>query len=228
MLAISRSIHMQHIQEPSFRHNHGASPAHGYLHGGLPRYRRALCAVASLSLTMLLGGCVSDDVAHGTGSETKVTVNELQSRNSEIKSDTGMKSDWAELFNPSDADVNLDGYFISDDPAMPQKGKLTINAVLPARGFLVLWLDDTNSTQTPLHFPFKLSGNGDHFLLSDPSGHIVKTVAMPADPTGTDVTLPDVSYGAYPDGSDEFHWCATPTLGKPNAADCAAGPDAGN
>jgi hypothetical protein len=171
-------------------------------------------------------GCGDEDVKATEISATKVTINELQSRNSTIESDTGKKSDWVELYNPSDTEENLEGYFVSDDLVEKQKGKLGVDAIVPAQGFLILWLDDTENTGTPLHFPFKLSGDGDYFFLNDPSGHVVGSITIPPDPTGDNADAPDVSYGAYPDGSDVFKWCRTPTPGRPNAADCAA-PDAG-
>jgi hypothetical protein len=179
-----------------------------------------------LAVTAVLAGCESDrPVPAGLGG-TLVTINELQSRNSTIESDTNKKSDWVELYNGSETDEELEGFFVSDDAATPKKAKLPSLALVPAKGFLVLWLDDTLVSGTPLHFPFKLSGSGDHFFLNDPNGNTVQEVALPADPTGTSTTAPDVSYGAYPDGSHTYAWCATPTPGKPNAADCGA--DAGH
>jgi len=177
------------------------------------------------AVTASLPGCGGDRAPQVTHGGTQVTINELQSRNSTIESDTNKKSDWVELYNGSETDEDLAGFFISDDAASPKKAMLASLAVVPANGFLVLWLDDTMVSGTPLHFPFKLSGDGDHFLLSDPKGNVIRKVALPADPTGTDTTVPDVSYGAYPDGSTTYSWCSTPTPGAPNAADCAV--DAG-
>jgi len=172
-----------------------------------------------------MAGCEGDHPTPISLSKTPVTINELQSRNSAIESDTNKKSDWVELYNGSETDEDLDGYFISDNAGTPKKAKLPTLAVVPAKGFLVLWLDDTMVTGTPLHFPFKLSGDGDHFFLNDPNGNTLEKVDLPADPTGTSTTAPDVSYGAYPDGSHSYAWCATPTPGAPNGADCSA--DAG-
>ncbi len=219
MLPNLRSIHAP----LSVLENHTLSP-HS-VHFAALKQVGAWRAAASFSMLALLVGCGSDEVTQSATSESPVTINELQSRNSTIESDIGKKSDWVELYNPSDAVAKLEGYFISDDRSTPQKGKLPSDAVVPGHGFLVLWLDDTNSALTPLHFPFKLSGAGDYLFLSDPSGHVIRSVALPADPTGADTTLPDVSYGAFPDGSEKFHWCATPTIGEPNAPDCGA--DAG-
>ena len=188
----------------------------------LLRMTKIISIFSSLLAAMVLGGCSSDGskATVAPTSETQVTINELQSRNSKIESDTGKKSDWVELYNPTQADQDLAGYFISDDSSDTEKGKLSINAIVPAEGFLLLWLDDTNDASTPLHFPFKLSGDGDYLFLSNPAGKVVRSVTIPPDPTGGNGNAPDVSYGALPDGSENYHWCQTPTPGQPNAANC--------
>jgi hypothetical protein len=183
--------------------------------------RRGIRVMLPVLGSLVCLACGEQEVQKAEPAEAKVSVNELQSRNSTIESDTGKKSDWVELFNPGEADESLSGYFVSDDLSDLTKGVLVADAVIPAKGFLILWLDDTSDPNTPLHFPFKLSGDGDYFFLTNPSGQVVQKVSLPPDPTGTDTTAPDVSYGAYPDGSDVFNWCQTPTWNALNAADCA-------
>lgn len=175
-----------------------------------------------------MAGCGSDTnpVRAADTNATSVTINELQSKNSTIESDTGKKSDWVELYNAGDSEANLDGYFISDDDKALEKAMLPAEAVIPAGDFLVLWLDGTTNVDAPLHFPFKLSGDGETFYLSGKNGRIFEQIEVPADPTSADPTAPDVSYGAYPDGSDSYGWCHTPTPGKSNASNCGA--DAGS
>jgi hypothetical protein len=188
----------------------------------LSRMTDAIRNIAVLLVTATpLIGCSGDDNAETAGNgEIRITINELQSQNSTIESDTGKKSDWVELYNPSDTDQDLTGYFVSDDSHETRKGQLSANAIVPALGFLVLWLDDTNDASTPLHFPFKLSGDGDYFFLNDPTGKMVRSITIPPDPTGNDANSSDVSYGALPDGSDTYHWCQTPTPGQPNSDNC--------
>ncbi len=195
------------------------------------RLDRSLCVPRNpaswLVLALMATGCGSDSspTRASSAAASSVTINELQSKNSTIESDTGKKSDWVELYNAGDSEANLDGYFISDDDKALQKATLPAQAVIAAGGYLVLWLDGTTNPDAPLHFPFKLSGNGETFYLSEQNGHILEQVAVPADPTGADPLAPDVSYGAFPDGSDTYGWCGTPTPGKSNASNCAA--DAG-
>jgi len=187
--------------------------------------------ILSLVLSLVAYGCGTESPRgqqNVTTSAETVSVNELQSQNSTIQSDTGKKSDWVELYNDGDTDVSLAGYFISDDKDALEKAMLPEAAVVPAQGFLVLWLDDTTNDETPLHFPFKLSGDGENFFFASPAGKVIRKVVLPADPTGTNTGAADVSYGSYPDGSYAMGWCRTPTPGKPNAADCSGGSDAGS
>lgn len=176
---------------------------------------------ASLVAVTALVACNGDDNASGDF-DTQVTINELQSQNSTIESDTDKKSDWVELYNPSNTDEDLAGFFISDDRDERRQAALGVDVIVPANGFLVLWLDGTNDARTPLHFPFKLSGDGDNFFLNDPTGRVLRSVTIPPDPTGDDVDAADVSYGALPDGSDTYNWCQTPTPGQPNSTNCVA------
>jgi len=194
---------------------------------------RSKCAIGPVSLLLAVSimapGCGDDSPPNhpANTSVSTVAINELQSRNSSILSDTGKKSDWVELYNDGESDVSLEGYFISDDKNALLKAELPAAAVVPALGFLVLWLDDTLDTEHSLHFPFKLSGDGENFYFVSPEGKVIRKLTLPADPTGTSTTAPDVSYGAYPDGSYDMGWCRTPTPGKPNAADCGEKGDAG-
>lgn len=188
-----------------------------------------------MALTVLVSfatvGCGDDTPpttqANGNQNIADVSVNEVQTKNSSFLSDTGKKSDWLEFYNGGNENVSLDGYYISDAKSALLKARLPAEAVVPARGFLVIWLDDTTDPNTPLHFPFKLSGDGENFYLSTAEGTVVQKVTIPADPNGTNTTVPDVSYGAFPDGSSTMGWCRNPTPGEPNAEDCKPGPDAG-
>src|SRR5687767_10031072 len=48
--------------------------------------------------------------------ELKVRINELMAENTQTLQDAAGKfSPWLELYNPTDADVNLRGVFLSDD-----------------------------------------------------------------------------------------------------------------
>src|SRR5690349_9809355 len=71
-----------------------------------------------------------------------VVINEIQSDNSStIKDENGNNDDWVELYNNGTADVNLSGYGLSDDPALPFKW-IFPNVVLSSKKYLLIWLSD--------------------------------------------------------------------------------------
>jgi hypothetical protein len=118
--------------------------------------------------------------------------------------------------NAGDQDASLEGYFITDDHTDPFKRSLPAEAVVPAKGFLILWADKT-PIQGPLHLPFGLSKSGEEAWLCDPRGQILDGTSFSAPP------VPDSSFARYPDGTGAFAWCAAPTYKQSNGTACATG-----
>jgi CotH protein/lamin tail-like protein/chitobiase/beta-hexosaminidase-like protein/parallel beta helix pectate lyase-like protein/type IX secretion system substrate protein len=73
-----------------------------------------------------------------------VVINEVLASNSHSNydGDFGEYSDWVELYNPSGSDVDLEGWYLSDDPADPDKWRIPGNTVIPAGGYFLFWADD--------------------------------------------------------------------------------------
>jgi hypothetical protein len=95
--------------------------------------------------------------------------------------------DWIEFLNTSTSTINLNGWFLSDNPAQPAKWSFPDFSVLPNSRFIV-FASGKNRSTTPLHTNFRLSNNGESIVLSDPAGNLVSRLDLPASP-------PDVSYG---------------------------------
>ncbi|MEJ2052722.1 MAG: CotH kinase family protein [Calditrichaceae bacterium] len=144
--------------------------------------------------------------------------------------DFGDFSDWIELYNDEDTDINLGGFYISDDFSMPAKWQIPPNTIIPAKGFYLLWADDYNDipgqnyirewwpnnipyTTQWCHTNFKLSKDGDGIGLYESDGSPVDTLLFEEQVT-------DVSYGRQPDGSDNFYFFGEPT---PIASNSTAG-----
>jgi hypothetical protein len=73
--------------------------------------------------------------------------------------------DWIELFNPTAADVDLSGWFLSDDGAAPRKYRIPAGTMISAGGYHVFTEDDFNAP--PLSaFSFSLDSSGDSVYLS--------------------------------------------------------------
>jgi hypothetical protein len=71
-------------------------------------------------------------------------VNEVLASNQAVLEDPeGEFDDWLELYNPEGVDLDLRGYFFSDDPEEPTQWKITGDeaVMVPAGGYVLLWLD---------------------------------------------------------------------------------------
>lgn len=90
----------------------------------------------------------------------------------------GSSPGWIELYNNGAAAVDLTGWALSDDPAVPGKwvfaapvAPATVRTTIPANGFKVVFCGGTarNVANVEPHTTFKLDDSG-HVLLSQPDG----------------------------------------------------------
>ena len=127
-----------------------------------------------------------------------VWINEICTQNKSCLTDTyGVYSDWIELYNAGDSEMDLSGYGLSDDPAQPLQFTFPEGTMLSAGEHRILFASKQASTASELHTGFALSKNGETVTLASPDGTILQTIAVPA--LGKDVT-----YGRSPDGSETF------------------------
>lgn len=132
-----------------------------------------------------------------------IRINEFMASNGETLQDArGESSDWIELYNTSDQDVNLAGLCLSD-------GKKTLDKfvfpsyVLPAHGYLIVFASGLDTeTKGEIHLPFKLSADGERVVLSY-LGVILDIVSF-------DAQTKDVSMARYDDRSWRFTGIPTP------------------
>jgi len=189
--------------------------------------KRQVERIPTTVLILVLAGC-GDEEPRTAGSAGppqvgQVSINELMPGNTRattIVDDKREHDDWIELYNAGDQDASLEGYFITDDQTDPFRRSLPPQAVVPAKGFLILWADDT-PTQGPLHLPFGLSKTGESAWLCDPDGKVLSGTSYSAPPVS------DSSFARYPDGTGTFAWCATPTFQQSNGTACATGVPSG-
>jgi len=126
-----------------------------------------------------------------------VKINEFMASNSKTVADeAGEYEDWIELYNLSDKDIDLSGYFLSDNPANLPKWEIRSGTVIPAKGFLTFWADE-DGNQGPRHCNFKLSAGGEVVILLDRDRNIVDSVAFGVQET-------DKGYARVPNGSGSF------------------------
>ncbi len=133
-----------------------------------------------------------------------IVINEFMASNQDAYEDEfGEYADWMELFNKEQFDVNISGYYITDDFGEPFKWKVPggypEKTTIPAGGYIVLFAD-RDTLQGPLHCDIKLGAGGEEIGLSvivNNGFHWIDTITY-----GPQTT--DVSYGRYPDGAAQW------------------------
>lgn len=137
-----------------------------------------------------------------------IVINEFMASNELTQADQdGEYDDWIELYNNSTADVDLSGYFLTDDSGDLMQWQLPEGTVISANGYLMIWADKDDE-QEGLHADFKLSASAESVILSDANGTIVDEVSYADQET-------DLSYGRFPNGTGDFQ-VMNPTFGTEN------------
>ena len=132
-----------------------------------------------LATLLLVGGCTGEIVK--PVKSNGIFINEVAAKG----------SDWIELYNSQDAEVNLQGYQVYDDPA----NKYVLPALsIPAKGFLTLIC---NGLATGDQTSFSLSSLGETISLEKPDGTLVDEVMYPP-------LTKNQSYARFPDGGAEW------------------------
>lgn len=114
---------------------------------------------------------------------------------------------WVELYNPTNASINLQDYALSLTDNAEEAYKLP-RKTIAAKGYALIYCD---KVAEGMHTDFRLeSGKDGNVFLFDASGNVVDSYKkMKKQPA------PNISYGRETDGSDVFGYMLKPT---PNAA----------
>jgi hypothetical protein len=143
---------------------------------------------------------------HTLAVSADLVINEFMASNDTIADQDGEYDDWIELYNNTDAEIVLDGYYLSDD------GKELTQWAFPdtsiaAKGYLIVWADK-DEDQDGLHANFKLSASGEAIYLVNPETTIVNEVTFSEQTT-------DLSTGRNSDGTG-LYISMNPTFAAPN------------
>lgn len=173
----------------------------GFPTGTIIRYYvEAIAANSALSASYLPAGAEHDVFVYtvqAPANNNGVVINEiLASNDSGATDEAGQLEDWVELFNNNDFDVDLSGYYITDDAANLDKWQIPSGTTIGAKGYLIIWADEDQG-QGPLHTNFKISASGETIVLSDTSLNEVDLVDFGAQTT-------DVAYARIPNGTGGF------------------------
>ena len=123
--------------------------------------------------------------------------------------------DAIELYNPTDASINIGGWYLSDSAAQPRKFQVPENTFIPRNGYVVFDEEDFNSSGGIADIDFALSGaHGDQIWLWQTAEgelrQIVDNVKFGAARNGE-------SFGRMPNGSGRLFPMQETTLGSENS-----------
>jgi hypothetical protein len=142
-----------------------------------------------------------------------IVINEIMAR----PQDNG--SDWIELYNTTNATIDIGNWYLSDSRDNPAKYKIAAGTAIGPNEYLVFRRDeDFGNTNDPgCHVPFALSGNGESIYLgSGQNGEL--TGYRSSEDFGASLT--GVSFGRYYKSTAdnyEFVAMARPTPGTANS-----------
>lgn len=143
----------------------------------------------------------------------QIVINEYSSATSTFLDDYNEESDWIELYNTSAAEVDLNGWHLSDNKE--NLAKWTFPSVkISANGYLLIMASGKNLTTVAtgkyLHTNFNISSDGEAIFLANAAGTIIHQTDS--------VTVPcNASRGLSPDGGSNWAFFAEPTPGAANS-----------
>ena len=129
------------------------------------------------------------DIPAAAALNSFIKINEIMASNPSvdkggITNDMGIaEMDWIELYNAASVDIDVTGWYLSDNVKVGKEDKATIlgSCVIPAGGYKIVWLDKihTNATEYAAGEAFavlKLSSSGDLIQLADKSKTVVDKI----------------------------------------------------
>lgn len=152
----------------------------------------------------------------------QVIINEFSCSNYSLNIG-GDNEDFIEFYNSGAADVDLGGYFLSDQPSNPDKFEIPAGTTVPAGGFLMVMCSGEGELATNLYVGGNLNTNfkinqcqGESIIFSDPGGAILEQYDYLNDMLTTQA---DHSWARSSDGDATWEVCVNPT---PNASNNGA------
>lgn len=174
------------------------------------RARSCRAGLALLACAALL----TASIAHA-----RVSISEFMASNSStLESVTGEFPDWIEIHNEAETEVDLTGWYLTDNPGNLRKWQFPETRAIRALaggGYLVVFASGAEDSVIggEIHTSFRLSASGEYLALVEPDGQTVAWHYAPQFPP----QITDVSYGIDP-ATGRQGFLEAPTPGAANAA----------
>jgi hypothetical protein len=157
-----------------------------------------------LLILVIQNSCNKDD----NNPDKAVVINEFMAVNSVTAADQdGEYDDWIELYNLTNEEIDLTGYYLTDSKKNLTKWRFPAGTTITAKGYLIVWAD-TDTMQQGLHTNYKLSSLGERVILLSPDVKVLDKVEY-------DAQTSELAYARVPNGTGDFVWQAA-TFGYKN------------
>lgn len=158
-----------------------------------------------LAATLKQTNTTSSDAVFGarmsisTPLATSVIINEVLP--------AGAGEGFVEFYNPGNGDVDLSGWFLTDDPGNLTRGTIPAGVVVPAKGLVTVGFVESL---------LRISGNTSVFLTQSDGTTVVNAISTP-------MPLDGRSLGRKPEGSGSWFLFTGPTPGSGNVSSGGGG-----
>lgn len=124
--------------------------------------------------------------------QTNLVISEFMASNQRsLLDEDGSSSDWVEIYNPNPSEVNIGGWFLTDNTNNLTKWQFPSTNISPY-SFMIVFCSgkDRLTPGLPLHTSFNLDVSGEYLGLVDPNTNVVSQIALTYPPQ-----YQDISYG---------------------------------
>lgn len=157
-------------------------------------YIKKICSFAASMLIVSAMHC-GFHMATADKSSGIIYINEVCTQNKNcFKDSLDGSSDWIELYNASNKEIDLSGYGLSDDENDPMKYIIPSGTVIKKGSYLIIVSSKDATGITELNTGFGLDKSGETLILSSPDGSELQKLKIPA-------LQEDTSYGRTYDGN---------------------------
>jgi len=137
-----------------------------------------------------------------TQAHKKIVINEFLASNKNVVDDEDNEaSDWIELLNLEDQELDIGGFYLTDNLNVPTKWQIPKPTIIPSKGVVLFWASGKNRTS---HTNFKLDKDGEEIGLFDESAYQLDAIRF-------DFQSTDISYGRKANDPATWMFFQTPT-----------------
>ena len=172
---------------------------------------RELCCILTNDNSLITAVFEPDET-----NTASILINEMLASNDSCNIDNfGEYEDWIEIYNCGDLPFDIGGLYFSDDLENPKLYQIPANVshltTVQPDSFLILWADGDTS-QGALHLNFKLDKSGESLSIASISNGEINYIDLLYYPKQN----ANISYGRFPDGSNNWYIFSVPTPGYSN------------